>query len=603
MAAFIADAADKLRSNHPFADLTHGIIVQPHIDGFSNPGISVYQFSPALFGNVDAQRSLSSLLDNPRCGKPTRIPYDAAHMGEFEHLADRIGQSGQYADIKDLEAYQIGLLGEAEHESRGNAGELFESQELNDLFAPYSSVSEVDDMPIGMVADHLLESEGTYYDADRNLLVAFFPDDNPFQSSVAVGHLDQRKVADAISSCKYASEGIANAYDLGTERFPFVGIVPDSASNLISAAVLSDPGFTDIGDLSPEEFLQLAGRDEKELTNLEDCVAVGVGTRFNVLPKDAMAHIDLADSGTKVVLDNLRYPLMRGATFEDSQKIDLLLDVRGDLPIDEHRVTTLFDGREELTQANGLDSYAVSEKLGKQLDNALFEIDMMAPGKVLLGLQSESVVPVQPESERVTQAKELWDELGDVCVDDDGNIDTEWHGYPAGTNREDIWHDFEDEFGKDGVTVAKLMGLEPWNRDSEQFFAVEGASEMWSMLCREGDCDGLALQDVGGELNVLGIKDGKAVSSWDVRAVNGPVPEGFTYSDAQKVFNMGADKLCVPKFREQVAEVLAKQRAAHSRLDALRDKRDEKQNDFESREGSRDATRSVEQIESRGDGR
>lgn len=223
--------------------------------------------------------------------------------------------------------------------------------------------------------------------------------------------------------------------------------------------------------------------------------------------------------------------------------------------------------------------------------------------RLLDRMQSESVVPVQTESERVTQAKELWDELGDVCVDDDGNIDTKWHGYPAGTNREDIWHDFEDEFGKDGVTVAKLMGLEPWNRDSEQFFAVEGASEMWSMLCREGDCDGLALQDVGGELNVLGIKDGKAVSSWDVRAVNGPVPEGFTYSDAQKVFNMSADKLCVPKFREQVAEVLAKQRAAHSRLDALRDKRDEKQNDFESREGSRDAVRSVEQIDSRGDGR
>lgn len=477
MAEFIADAAEKIAQNRVFADLTHGIVVSPDIEGAAEPEIRLYSFSPALFNDVQVQMPISSLLDDSRCGEPDRIPYDDAHMGMFGYIAKRIGESGRYTDITGMPALEIGSIAEEECMTRMAAGDIFESPDLNAAFSPYSSVSEIDDMPIGMVADHLLESEGTYYDADRNLLVAFFPDDNPFQSSVTVGHLDQRKVADAISSCKYASEGIANAYDLGTERFPFVGIVPDSASNLISAAVLSDPGFTDIGDLSPEEFLQLARRDEKELTNLEDCMAVGVGTRFNVLPKDAMAHIDLADSGTKVVLDNLRYPLMKGATFEDSQKIDLLLDVRGDLPIDEHRVTTLFDGREELAQANGLDSYAVSEKLGKQLDNALFE------------------------------------------------------------------------------------------------------------------------------LNVLGIKDGKAVSSWDVRAVNGPVPEGFTYSDAQKVFNMGADKLCVPKFREQVAEVLAKQRAAHSRLDALRDKRDEKQNDFESREGSRDATRSVEQIESRGDGR
>ncbi len=60
------------------------------------------------------------------------------------------------------------------------------------------------------------------------------------------------------------------------------------------------------------------------------------------------------------------------------------------------------------------------------------------------------------------EAKALWAELGDVCVDDEGLIDAPWRDYPAGTDREGIWHDVEDEYGDYGVTVARLMGIEPW---------------------------------------------------------------------------------------------------------------------------------------------
>ncbi len=70
-------------------------------------------------------------------------------------------------------------------------------------------------------------------------------------------------------------------------------------------------------------------------------------------------------------------------------------------------------------------------------------------------------------SERVALAKELWAELGDVCIDDNERIDAEWRKYPAGTPREEIWLDFEEEFGKDGVTVARLMGIEPWEEGSD----------------------------------------------------------------------------------------------------------------------------------------
>lgn len=67
------------------------------------------------------------------------------------------------------------------------------------------------------------------------------------------------------------------------------------------------------------------------------------------------------------------------------------------------------------------------------------------------------------KSKTIKKAKSIWTELGDVCVDDDGCIDQDWRGYPTGTDREDIWRDIEEDFGRYGVTVAKLMGLESWN--------------------------------------------------------------------------------------------------------------------------------------------
>ena len=62
----------------------------------------------------------------------------------------------------------------------------------------------------------------------------------------------------------------------------------------------------------------------------------------------------------------------------------------------------------------------------------------------------------------IADAKALWEELGDVCVDGGGCIGADWRDYPAGTDREVIWHDIEEQYGEHGVTVARLTGLEPW---------------------------------------------------------------------------------------------------------------------------------------------
>ena len=53
--------------------------------------------------------------------------------------------------------------------------------------------------------------------------------------------------------------------------------------------------------------------------------------------------------------------------------------------------------------------------------------------------------------------KMFWSELGDIPVNDDGIIQESFLWWPKETDREDIWHWF-DEMYPGGV--AKLMGLE-----------------------------------------------------------------------------------------------------------------------------------------------
>ena len=53
--------------------------------------------------------------------------------------------------------------------------------------------------------------------------------------------------------------------------------------------------------------------------------------------------------------------------------------------------------------------------------------------------------------------EDLWEKLGNIPVDDYGITDLQFLNFPPGTDREDIWHWFEDTFN---VSVAKLMHLE-----------------------------------------------------------------------------------------------------------------------------------------------
>ena len=60
--------------------------------------------------------------------------------------------------------------------------------------------------------------------------------------------------------------------------------------------------------------------------------------------------------------------------------------------------------------------------------------------------------------ENLEIARYLWDEFGEVPIDDNDKITCEWRSFKKGTNRFDIWHWLEDFFD---VSVEKdLMEVE-----------------------------------------------------------------------------------------------------------------------------------------------
>lgn len=61
-------------------------------------------------------------------------------------------------------------------------------------------------------------------------------------------------------------------------------------------------------------------------------------------------------------------------------------------------------------------------------------------------------------------AEDLWQSLGDVPINDDDEIVEPWKQFPAGTDRFEIWHWFEDTFGlsvaRDLMHIGDLMDME-----------------------------------------------------------------------------------------------------------------------------------------------
>lgn len=74
-----------------------------------------------------------------------------------------------------------------------------------------------------------------------------------------------------------------------------------------------------------------------EMGQQPEKIAVAAGYRFNLVDTREASGIDLKGCGTVVTVDGHDYEIMKGATYEDSRKVDDLLDSHGDEPISDYR--------------------------------------------------------------------------------------------------------------------------------------------------------------------------------------------------------------------------------------------------------------------------
>lgn len=80
-----------------------------------------------------------------------------------------------------------------------------------------------------------------------------------------------------------------------------------------------------------------AAKEELSDNDISEKVAVAAGYRFNLVDKQETSGIELRDSGTMVTVDGKDYPVMKGASYAESCKVDALLDSHGDKPIADFR--------------------------------------------------------------------------------------------------------------------------------------------------------------------------------------------------------------------------------------------------------------------------
>lgn len=66
--------------------------------------------------------------------------------------------------------------------------------------------------------------------------------------------------------------------------------------------------------------------------------AVKAGYNFNLFPEESLSHISLEPTGGRVCVEGVTYPLYRGTTFAESEKVDRLLDAYGEMPIRDYKV-------------------------------------------------------------------------------------------------------------------------------------------------------------------------------------------------------------------------------------------------------------------------
>lgn len=144
----------------------------------------------------------------------------------------------------------------------------------------------------------------------------------------------------------------------------------------------------------------IRGLDEfREFYTDTESLAVGVGRVFQIVSGKDVRDIDLTDTGITLEVNGVRYSLLKGTTFQESEKIDVLLDIKGEL-----RLSDYLDESEPLKEVDLIENqprnnYVIKDKtLGVGSPKEKFQRNVEAISK-LKEIESENRMATPEEQE------------------------------------------------------------------------------------------------------------------------------------------------------------------------------------------------------------
>lgn len=102
-----------------------------------------------------------------------------------------------------------------------------------------------------------------------------------------------------------------------------------------------------------------------------------------------------------------------------------------------------------------------------------------------IALLLDALTNIDTLAERDAHLEELWADFGNAPMDPDTEkLEADFHIFPEGTDREDVWHWFDERHSK-GVAYLLYSGAEDYVSETKRLYGL-------SKLCN--DCDSLDCQ-------------------------------------------------------------------------------------------------------------
>ena len=146
--------------------------------------------------------------------------------------------------------------------------------------------------------------------------------------------------------------------------------------------------------------------------------ALRVGYEFNIFDDEETSHISLKKTNDFVEVNGAFYPVYRGVTFEESQKVDALLDKKGGLSVSDYKVPPPF--QETTTKYRDELAHYQAEMVNLCRDLGCEPSVAISDPAYYGDMASEAILNLQAERDELKKHLPVLDPKGNIVLENFG---------------------------------------------------------------------------------------------------------------------------------------------------------------------------------------